>query len=153
MDLALLVYGISLLESFGKLIGFITALCGMAVIGSGIHQLSWRFDTYEYSWNCNKDGTLKASVLANRALTTKVFKWSLIATIILSFLCVLIPSQKTAYTMVGAYVAQKVSENEKVQDTGGKVMTIINQKLDHYIEEGIKEATDEVKSRRNKSKD
>jgi hypothetical protein len=53
---------------------------------------------------------------------------------------VLIPNEKTAYTMVGAYAAQKVVENNKVQDMSGKVLTIINQKLDTYIDEGIQEA-------------
>lgn len=153
MDLALLVYGISLLDGFGRLLGFITAMAAISAFVAGIHQVGYRFDSYEYSWNCNKDGTIKDSVLANRALSSKIFKWSLVTSLILSFILVLIPTQKTAYTIVGAYAAQKVAENDKVQETGGKVLTIINQKLDQYIDEGIKEATDEVKSKRSKSKD
>jgi hypothetical protein len=153
MDLALLVYGISLLENFSKLFGFLLFFSGAAALFSGIHQVGFRFDSYEYSWNCNKDGTVKASVLANRALSAKILKWSFFISLILAFIMVLLPSQKTAYTMVGAYAAQKVSQDERVQETGSKVMQIINQKLDQYIDEGIKEVTDEVKSRRNKSKD
>ena len=57
---------------------------------------------------------------------------------------ILIPSEKTAYTMVGAYAAQKVAENEKVQQMSGKVLTIIEQKLDSIIEDGIKEAQNKV---------
>ena len=153
MDLALLVYGISLLDGLSRLLGFATAMAVLITVFSAIHQLSWRFDNFEYSWNCNKDGTTKESVLANRALTTKTFKWAATTSIILGFILVLIPTQKVAYTMVGAYAAQKVAENGKVQETGDKVLQLINQKLDHYIDEGIKEATDEVKSKRNKSKD
>lgn len=153
MDLALLVYGISLLENFSKLFGGFLFFSCAAALFSGIHQIGFRFDSYEYSWNCNKDGTVKASVLANRALSARILKWSFITSVILAFILVFIPTQKTAYTMVGAYAAQKVAQNEKVQETGGKVLTIINQKLDQYIDEGIKEATDEVKSKRNKSKD
>jgi hypothetical protein len=44
--------------------------------------------------------------------------------------------------MVGAYATQKVAENEKVQETGQKVLSIINNKLDSYVEEGIKKATE-----------
>ena len=43
--------------------------------------------------------------------------------------------------MVGAYATQKIAENDKVQETGKKVLTIIEQKLDTYVDEGVKEAT------------
>ena len=49
--------------------------------------------------------------------------------------------------MVGAYTAQRVAENPKVQAMSGKVVTIIEQKLDSYIEEGIAEAEKNVKSK------
>ena len=49
--------------------------------------------------------------------------------------------------MVGAYAAQKVAENDKVQQMSGKVLTIIEQKLDSYIEDGIKEAEDKVEKK------
>ena len=60
-------------------------------------------------------------------------------------MAIIIPSQKTAYMMVGAYATQRVAENPKVQDMSGKVLTIIEQKLDGYIEDGIKEAEDKIK--------
>jgi hypothetical protein len=153
MDLALLVYGISLLDGLDKLFVGITMISVMVAAASGIYTLSHKFDSYEYSWNCNKDGTVKQSVLENRAGGVKLLKWSIIVFLVAAIIQIFIPSQKTAYTMVGAYAAQKVAQNEKLQDTGGKVMTIINQKLDKYIDEGIEAATNEVKSKRNKSKD
>lgn len=39
--------------------------------------------------------------------------------------------------MVGAYAAQQVAENQKVQQMSGKVLQIIEQRLDGYITEGI----------------
>ena len=36
---------------------------------------------------------------------------------------------------------QKIAENDKVQQTGQKVLTIIEQKLDSYVDQGVKEAT------------
>jgi hypothetical protein len=67
--------------------------------------------------------------------------------IVMTFL----PAPKTAYMMVGAYAAQKVAENGKVQETGGKVLELINQKLDGYLEEGMKEAEAKI-SRETKKK-
>jgi hypothetical protein len=73
--------------------------------------------------------------------------------IISAWVVILIPTEKTAYTMVGAYAAQKVAENDKVQAMSGKVLTIIEQKLDSYIEDGIKAAEDKVESgKKNKSR-
>lgn len=53
---------------------------------------------------------------------------------------IFVPTQKTAWMMVGAYTAQKVVESPAMQETSGKVITIINQKLDSFIEETKKEA-------------
>ena len=53
---------------------------------------------------------------------------------------IFVPTQKTAWMMVGAYTAQKVVESPALQETSGKVITIINQKLDSFIEETKKEA-------------
>jgi len=47
----------------------------------------------------------------------------------------LLPSEKTAYTMVGAYAAQKIALDPRTQEVGGKVMTLINQKLDYYVQQ------------------
>ena len=155
MDLALLVYGISLLDGLDKFFVFLTIISAVVAAGSGIFTLSNAFESYEYSWNLNKDGTLKQKVLETRAAGAKLFKRSSIVLLVVMVIQIFLPSQKTAYTMVGAYAAQKVVENKGVQQTSDKVMTIINQKLDKYIDEGIQEATDEVKSKskRNRNKD
>jgi hypothetical protein len=137
MDLALLVYCISLLDRVHGLLFFILFFSIILFIISGIATSTWKFDGSEYSWDLNKDGTVKEKVLAGRRFGEKD---SFITLIIASIVTVLIPNEKTAYTMVGAYAAQKVVENNKVQDMSGKVLTIINQKLDTYIDEGIQEA-------------
>jgi uncharacterized membrane-anchored protein YitT (DUF2179 family) len=122
------------------LLFFILFFSIILFIISGIATSTWKFDGSEYSWDLNKDGTVKEKVLAGRRFGEKVLKYSFITLIIASIVTVLIPNEKTAYTMVGAYAAQKVVENNKVQDMSGKVLTIINQKLDTYIDEGIQEA-------------
>ena len=51
-----------------------------------------------------------------------------------SFLNVLLPTEKTAYTMVAAYATQKVYESPETAKIQAKVLTIINQKLDTFID-------------------
>ena len=150
MDLALLVYGISLLGGIKSFLVFLACLTGAILIGTGIYTSTWYFDAYEYSWNTNKDGTIKERLVESREAMKKLFKVSIPLFAIFCFLPILIPSEKTAYTMVGAYAAQKVSENEKVQQMSGKVLTIIEQKLDSYIEEAEKKATEAVSKKEKK---
>ena len=140
MDLALLVYAISLLEKFQVFFGFVIGTAACAALGTLIFTLDAGSGGYEYSWNLNKDGTLKESVLAKRAAVKKTLKWSVVVLLLASFIQILIPNEKTAYTMVGAYAAQKVVENEKVAQMSGKVLKVIEQKLDSYIDDGIEEA-------------
>lgn len=50
------------------------------------------------------------------------------------FLVALIPTQKTMYLMAGAYGSQAIIQSE----TAGKVVKIVNSKLDEYIAEAEK---------------
>jgi hypothetical protein len=103
-------------------------LCGAVVLGNFIYWI----DSYSPS---------EEKVSGIRKRLWKAF-WVAVAS---AWFLILLPTEKTAYTMVGAYAAQKVAENDKVQQMSGKVLTIIEQKLDAYIDEGIKEAEDKVK--------
>ena len=150
MDLALLVYGISLLAGIKSFLIFLACLSGAALVFAGIYTSTWYFDAYEYSWNTNKDGTVKERLVSTREAVKKVFKVSIPLFAIFCFLPILIPSERTAYTMVGAYAAQKVSENDKVQQLSGKVLTIIEQKLDSYIDEAGKKAVESVSKKEKK---
>ena len=134
MDLALLVYGISVLGKIGPLLGM---TIGFTIVTLVI-ALLYRFIGLQIeSWD--------SAIVIKRKMEARVplEKWIKRFFIIIgvtSLFAVAIPSEKTAYVMVGAYVTQKVSENENVQETGKKVLTIINQKLDSYIDEGLKVA-------------
>ena len=130
MDLALLVYGISLLHGIGVFFVTLIFACGGVMLANGIYWI----DCSSY----REDYETKVVGIKKRVWTAFWVgvgcAWALI----------LLPSEKTAYTMVGAYAAQKVAENDKVQQMSGKVLTIIEQKLDGFIEDGIKEAQDKV---------
>lgn len=68
-------------------------------------------------------------------------KISLWAILICSVMLVLTPTTKTAYTMAGAYAAQKLVQSDAANEVGQKVYKIINQKLDSYIVEETKKVT------------
>lgn len=138
MDLALLVYGISVIDKTGPVL----ALAIFITILSLLIALGYRFVILQIeSW----DGeVIKTRKLQERVPLEKWIKRMFGILALATFLQVIIPSEKTAYTMVGAYAAQKVAENDKVQQMSGKVLTIIEQKLDSYVEEGIKQAEKKV---------
>lgn len=128
MDLALLVYGISVLGKLTTVLG-LAACASLAFI---VIQFFYWIDGYG---DDRTEGCLRRG--------WKGFWTGILAVTLL----VALPSEKTAYTMVGAYAAQKVAENEKVQQMSGKVLTIIEQKLDGFIEEGIEEAKKKVEKK------
>jgi hypothetical protein len=135
MDLALLVYGISLLSGFTKFVILIIVMSFFWVLANAIY----------YSDYCNSGTDVAKRTIARM---WKGFWIGLVS----MFLLIFIPSEKTAYTMVGAYAAQKVAENDKVQQMSGKVLTIIEQKLDGYIDEGFKEAEEKLSKSEKKGK-
>jgi hypothetical protein len=140
MDLALLVYGISLLSGVNAFFVGIIFASGLAALIAGGYTASHIFEGGEYSWNLDREGKLREKIASIRVRMLQVFKYSLITLSFAAFVLIFIPSEKTAYMMVGAYATQKIAENDKVQETGQKILTIINQKLDSYVEEGIKAA-------------
>lgn len=146
MELALLVYGISLLKGVGGFLVMFSIVAALVFVGSAIGFIAQTFDG-DYSWNYDSKGNLKDTVVNSRAFTKKALKYSTIVLIISQLFLIALPSEKTAWTMVGAYTAQRVAENPKVQAMSGKVVTIIEQKLDSYIDEGIAEAEKSVKSK------
>jgi hypothetical protein len=139
MELVWLVYVISLLSGFNGMFSFISAVSLIA----GIFLLIYRAaECTQATYHSDADNKRRAE-MAEWCMGH--VKTAGIVMICSMTILTLLPSEKTAYMMVGVYAAQKVAENEKVQETGGKVMNIINQKLDTYIEEGIKEATKKSK--------
>ena len=133
MDLALLVYGISLLGKISGFFGVTIFIAACCAIGSGIYRAT---ECTEESWYGE---TTNAKRKAKAAGVDKFLKRSIIAIVLAAWGMILLPDEKTAYTMVAAYAAQKVTENGKVQELSSKVLTIIDQKMDQFIEEGTKE--------------
>lgn len=121
MELALLVYLISLLPSIGVAALFISIFGGVALI---------------FLWG---------AVLLDELFKSRL--WPAIFTLIWVFwvsVAVVIPSEKTAYLMVGAYATQKIAEAPKTQELGAEVLKIIELKIKHYSEEMQKEMLEKV---------
>lgn len=135
MDLVWLVYGISLLRGIEGMLVTAIIISGFSIFGLMIYRATEGSQEDYYSEDTNAKKAEKAKWAMNHVKTT------LIVFITSCVLMTLVPSEKTAYVMVGAYAAQKIAENDKVEQTGSKVLTIINQKLDQYVEEGIDAAT------------
>ena len=121
MELALLVYLISLLPSIGAAAMLISFLGGFALI---------------FLWG---------AVLIDDIFKSRL--WPTIFTLIWAFwafVAMFIPSEKTAYLMVGAYATQKIAEAPKTQELGAEVLKIIELKIKHYSEESQKEMLEKV---------
>jgi hypothetical protein len=124
MDLALLVYAISLLAPLSDFLLFINIILATVIV---ILLIISMVDAVEFSGECWK------------AFKSKII-WITISFFLIGGIKVFIPNEKTAYIMVGAYTAQKIAQDPKVEQVGTKVLTIINQKLDSYVDEGLDEA-------------
>lgn len=138
MDLVWLVYGISLLSGFHGMFLAAVIISTITTMVLLIYRAAECTQATYYDKAENEHRAKMAEWAMGHAKTTFIVFVS--SATLLTFL----PSEKTAYLMVGAYATQKIAENDKVQETGGKVLTIINQKLDEYVDEGIKAATDKA---------
>jgi hypothetical protein len=136
MDLALLVYGISLLHGLGA---FTVAVIISSVGFFCVFGMWYITETDEKSYY---DPKTNAKRVANGVMCVKYMKRAVGIGVAAAFLLVFIPTEKTAYTMVGAF-----AENDKVQQMSGKVLAIIEQKLDNYIDEGVQEAQDKLEKK------
>lgn len=152
MNLLLLTYIIEILDPFKQVLN-VTAMLSFICM---FFFAGWFFvekGSY-YSSDLDKDGKPKPEILAKENSITNIGKLSLKVGITSLVLTLLIPSEKTAYMMIGAYVTEtvvtspvtakivdktidkvgKISDN--TDEISGKVLTILNQKLDKYIKEG-----------------
>jgi hypothetical protein len=116
MELVWLVYGISLLPTL-KFVSFLSAFLG------GIAAVIF--------W---------LTVVIDGTKVHRGFLWFITILPVFSVISmVLLPSEKTAYTMVAAYATQKVVERPEAQEAAKDVLTIINSKVKQYALESVKE--------------
>jgi hypothetical protein len=131
MDLVWLVYAISLLKSIDIFFVTVSILSG----GAALAFLFYR--GAECSINSYDNEERKKVRIENAAWAMNHVKTAIKVLIPCAVILTFLPTERTAYIMVGAYATQKVAESGAVQETGGKVLKLINQKLDSYVQEGI----------------
>lgn len=121
MELALLVYIISLLPPIAATAILISFLGGIALI---------------FLWG---------AVIFDDPFKSRL--WPTIFTLIWAFwvfVAMFIPSERTAYLMVGAYATQKIAEAPKTQELGADVLKIIESKIRFYADQSAKELEEKL---------
>ena len=77
----------------------------------------------------------------NRAMVGKYFKHYLKWAIPIAFIAGLAPDKETSYTMIAAYTAQSIGQNERVQNIAGQSLSVVEAFLEKTKKELEKEAT------------
>jgi general stress protein CsbA len=118
MNLAIFLYLVDILHNVG-------VICIILLIISSITLL---LTTSYYITNAEQ----RYSTEVNNILLCKtIYKLIIPCWIVVLLGTVIIPKQKTMYLMAGAYAGEKMIQSE----TGNKVLTILNVKLDAYVDE------------------
>ena len=138
MDLALLVYSIGIISSVLHLLGGVIVCCIVLLFCLGMFYAT---ECKQESWNGQKENE-KRQELAEK--TKPWIKKASITLVVSALIVTFLPSQKTAYMMIGAYSAQKVAENPRMQEVAAKIMKIIDVKMDEYVDEVISDAEKKV---------
>lgn len=66
---------------------------------------------------------------------TKAFFKCVFFTAALALIGIFIPSERTVYLMVGASMVENVVQNERVQGLSDRLITVVEQRIDSYINE------------------
>lgn len=107
-------------------IGHLSAwLSGVAIVIFFANGGVW-FAYGLYSIDANKEDSSKF-----RKFNLRAVKWTIPFALFLTLVTALLPSEKTLYLMAGGYFGQQVVQSEQV----GKVVKIIDIKLDEYLKE------------------
>lgn len=130
MELALLVYGISVLSGVGVLL---TIACILSAIGVFILLTFANIEPDSAKEYSRPDSSKYQEAVATIKRNIRIAKRLAIVAVVCSVLLVLIPKEKTAWLMVGAYAVQQVASNPATRETSDKVVKLINKKLDEYI--------------------
>ena len=77
----------------------------------------------------------------NRAMVGKYFKSYLKWAVPIAFIAGLAPDKETSYTMIAAYTAQSIGQDERVQNIAGQSLSVVEAFLEKTKKELEKEAT------------
>lgn len=112
MDLAILVYAISILKPLSIIFTFMIITSMMMLF---IALMFYMSDYYI------KDTTF-----------IRTRRYCIVGLFIAAIGVIFIPSERTAYMMVGAYAAQKIATDPTVARLNAKIIGLIERKIDEY---------------------
>ena len=151
MELALLIYVINMLPSLDDSLSFLISISLLVSIILGLIFIVNIDERYESE-------STKEVQRKYVKVSGLWFKRFIIASFIMVGFKVFIPSERTAYMMVAGYISQSIAQSEqmgKVLSESGKIsnkiLTIINNKLDTYVDETMNKVEKVVESKTEKS--
>lgn len=130
MSLALIVYLINVIPGIAIMSIFVSAFCLVA----GLLTIPWMIGILDD----HADSSSEACVQQLKK-PKSLMKQLIGCALGLLLIAVLIPSEKTMYTMLAAYGVEKVVTNEKTQQILGNGVDILNLQLEKYKNELLKE--------------
>lgn len=122
MSLTLWLYLVDVADSAKAYFGVATFLSVIVLIATFIVACAMCDTGSEVEWKLLRRWVIAAS---------SILVFSSLAT-------VLIPKERTLYLMLGAKTAEDIVVNPKVREAGGKVMDLINKKLDELAKKESK---------------
>lgn len=118
MDLALLVYAISLLGRIQTALDIVTSVTLAILMISLFLMIRGWMDDEDQSPQLLKTSKIALGLFVSFG-TISIF----------------VPTEKTAYMMTAAYATQQIAEKPETKQITDKVLKIINAKLDSYIDD------------------
>lgn len=130
MELAFLVYALGFLGKLQvALILLAVAAAATIFILSAFASIDLKSTMKYQPEDSKKYKEAEAQLAANKKVVKRLVITAAFCLALLTFL----PSEKTAYTMVGAYAVQTVATHPATVETSEKVLKLINNKLDEHL--------------------
>ena len=126
MELALLVYFVSVVGTFSELLGLLSLLLFSVSIAFAITLLIGDLGVNKGYGETEEELNNQLKI---KSILTKSIKWTIPLTIIFALLSVLLPTERTVYLMTASYATQTIAQNDRVQKIGSDVLEVVEKKL------------------------
>lgn len=150
MSLGLMLYLANVSDKLVQVAAVLSVVLGFATVIISIWNIMARYEQidknkqleFEHTYNGPAaDRELKRAMARLEEAKDAVklsdawLKRTTVSAAVVLFLSIVVPSSKNLYIIYGAGVAEDIVKNPKVQETGGKILEVINKKLEDLMEE------------------
>lgn len=126
MELALLVYFASIVDSVSTLLGLSSFVLFCISTAFVITLLAGNLGVNKYGYDTDQELENEMKI---KSILTKNIKWTIPFAVIFALISVLLPTERTVYLMTAAYATQTIAQNDRVQKIGGDVLEVVEKKL------------------------